>query len=664
MKASLIAALMLLSLSGVHAQTFTRKLPGKKMLEYLTKKNFPNEDAVIALNEQSYVVQSVTRYVYGYATTVPMTSESHVLIVKVFDNAGAKEYADHDFYFDAYSVTGDPAIYYARARVLKPNGNIEVMPKQDVKAVPYLKAWDGTPLIYKLIVKIPDVAPGDIIQYESFHETDNYGATLTKTFGGLFFYNNGAPTLYSNLYVTVPESYGTKFYNFPEEAIGKPKIVKKMNSDGVTEITHFWSVTNLRGIPDEPYSIPFEETSFMTAVAGASSKEKVTWNKLAGHFRDKYLSDTGNPADELQKIGMADRTSGTVKTLSTIDTLYAKLRKYFVLSDLSDLYPDKGELGDDFKKKSADASDQALIMYGILKHWGVTTNPVWIRDQRDGDYEANVPVLNWFDRLGVLATVNGKKMLYDFDRSIPTEYETPWFLQGAKVMVLGTDTCYQWNVENSDRYPPNLSFEKHMMTFAKDGTLHDSIILEYKGRPGEHLRDRFYSSDSSTVADYFKNRMMKSVLTKVSSVGVNDYLDQAHFAVASSGVSSANTQKIDSLMVVTPNDLVLSRFRSQLFSSDRHNDVDLGTPLSFDAEFTISVPPGYTYIDTVKNRTLDGPASALAVASTQVIGNSVNFVTSVVFPRPYIKLSEYKGLISFLDGALKLEKRSIVFRKK
>lgn len=664
MKSSLVAILIVFSLGSLHAQTFTRNLPGKQMQDYLTKKRFPNEDAVIVLNEQSYVVEPATRYIYGYATTVPMTSESHVLIVKVFDNAGASEYADHDFYFNAYSVTGDKATYYARARVLKPDGKVEVMPAQDVKKIAYLKAWDGTPLVYKLVVKIPDVAPGDIIQYESYHETDSYGATLTKTFGGLFFYNNGVTTLYSNLYVTVPAAYGTRFYNFPEEAIGKPKIVKQTNSNGQTEVTYFWSVTDLRGIPDEPYSIPFEESSFMTAVAGATSKNKVTWNKLAEHFQDKYLSDTGNPADELEKIGMADRSAGTVSTLATVDTLYTKLRKYFMLSDLSDLYPDKGELGDDFKKKSADASDQALIMYGILKHWGVTTNPVWIRDQRDGDYEANVPVLNWFDRLGVLATVDGKKMLYDFDRSIPTRYETPWFLQHAKVMVLGSDTCYQWSVENSDRYPPNLSYEKHTMTFAKDGTLHDSIILEYKGRQAQHLRSKFYTSDSADVADYFKNRMKDNVLSKVSYLGVNDFLDEMHFAVASSGVSSANIQKIDSLLIVTPNDLVLSRFRSQLYSSNRHNDVDFGTALSFDADFTISIPAGYTYADTVKSRTIAGPSGSFAVSTTQVIGNSVNDVTSVAFPGPYIKLSEYKTLISFLDSALKLEKRSIVFKKK
>lgn len=664
MKNWLCLFMMLVSLGGLQAQTFTRELPGKKMREFLAGKNFPNEDAVIVLNEQSYVVEPVTRYIYGFTTTVPMTSESNVQIVKVYDNAGAAEYADHDFYFAAYSVSGEKATFYARARVLKPNGDVEVMPKDDVKKIAFLKAWDGTPLVYKVIVKIPNVAAGDIIQYESYHETDAYGALLTKTFGGLFFYNNRAITLFSNLYITVPVSYGAQFYSFPEKEIGKPKIVKQTNPNGLTEVTYFWSVTNLRGIPDEPYSLPFEESSFMTAVAGASSKEEVTWNKLAAHFEDKYLSDTGNPADELKKLGMPDRKPGSVDTLATIDTLYTKLRKYFLLSDVDDLYPDKGEIGDDFKNKKADASDQALIMYGILKHWGVSTHPVWIRDERDGDCETSVPVLDWFDRLGVLATVNGKNMLYDFDRGIPAQYETPWFLQNANVMVLGTDTCYQWTVVNSDPYPPNMSYEKHTMTFGKGDTLHDSIILDFKGRQAQHLRGKFYRSDSATVADYFKSRIEKNLLSNVSYIGVNDFLDRAYFAVGSTGISSANVQKINSLLVVTPGDLVLSEFRNKLYSSNRQNPVDFGVPFSFNVEFMISIPPGYTYVDTVKNESLIGPSGAFAVTQTHMMGRSVDDVTSVAFPQPYVKLEDYKALISFIDSALTLEKRSVVFKKK
>lgn len=72
------------------------------------------------------------------------------------------------------------------------------------------------------------------------------------------------------------------------------------------------------------------------------------------------------------------------------------------------------------------------------------------------------------------------------------------------------------------------------------------------------------------------------------------------------GLSSANTQEIDSLMIVTPNDIVLSRFRSRLFSSNGQNDVDLGGPLSFDADLAVSIPPGYTCVDTSGRRLWQG----------------------------------------------------------
>lgn len=663
MKTALAILVILLSSGTLRAQKFVRNLPGKRMRDFLTTTRFPDRDAVIILNEQSYVVQPATRLYYGYGTTVPMTSVSRVLLVKVFDNAAAKKYADHEFYFDAYSVTGDKASYKARARVLKPDGEVEVMPANDIKKVAYLKSSDGTPLVYEVIVKIPDVSPGDIIQYEYSHETDDYADPLGRTFGGIFFYNSSALTLYSNLYVTVPISYGTHFYNFPEQRIGKPKVVKRTSSSGETEVTYFWSVTKLRGIPDEPYSIPFDETSFMTAVAGASSSKPVTWKSLAQHFEDKYIATAGNPADELKKLGMKSPGKDTVVSLATADSLYAKLRDYFVLSEAGDLYPEKGDIGDDFDSRKADASDQALIMYGILKHWGVKAYPVWIRDERAGDYPGNVPVLNWFQRMGVLVIVGGKKKLYDFSRSIPTEYETPWFLENAKVMVLADDSCYQWTVSSPGGFSPNLSYERHTLTFTKSGALHDLIIVDYRGRSAEHLRNKFYDSDSESVADYFKDEFDQDVLSKVKNIMVNDFLDQSQFAVELSGESAANTQKIDSLLVVTPEDYTLTRFRKELYSTKRHNGVYLGVPMSFNIEFAISVPPGYAYADTAKNDSLSGPSGSFAYVATHAVGGYVDDVMTVAFPGPYIELSQYKTLISFLDKALSLEKRNIVFKK-
>jgi len=254
-------------------------------------------------------------------------------------------------------------------------------------------------------------------------------------------------------------------------------------------------------------------------------------------------------------------------------------------------------------------------------------------------------------------------MLYDFDRSVSSRYETPWFLEGADVIVLEKDSCYQWRVSNSEPVQASLSYEKHLMTLSPNGNLHDSMLLLYRGRPAEDLRNEYYSRDSQSVAEDFKRVLAKSILSDVKSVGVNDFLDQTQFVVDASGVSDANVQSIDSLTVITPNDVILNGFRKKMFSSKRANPIDFGVPLSFRIEFQLSVPPGYLYADTLKNRSISGPADASAIATCSVFGNFVDDAVSVSLPQPYLSLAQYKSFISFLDSVLKLARRSLVLKK-
>ncbi len=311
------------------------------------------------------------------------------------------------------------------------------------------------------------------------------------------------------------------------------------------------------------------------------------------------------------------------------------------------------------KRDYGDCKDYSAALYALAHSIGLKPRIALTFRGRGDVFYPKVPV-NQFNHVLVYFRYHGRIYWYDGTdtQGIPGLTSDDLINQEALVLRKGDSRIVRIREDPGDR-------------LVLSGTL-NAAGSGFKGAVTVSFRDQyavdpFYVQsqlDSADIADYFKNRLKKNVLSSISNLGMNDFLDQMHFAVAASGISSANTQKIDSLLIVTPNDLVLSRFRNQLYSSNRRNAVDLGTALSFDADFMISIPPGYTYVDTVKSRTIAGPAGCFAVATRQVIGNNVNDVTSVAFPRPYIKRNEYKTLISFLDNALKLEKSSIVFKKK
>lgn len=190
-----------------------------------------------------------------------------------------------------------------------------------------------------------------------------------------------------------------------------------------------------------------------------------------------------------------------------VGKLYTALRKNFVLASANTLFPDGDKIDKTFDSKKANASDLAQIMYKILKKWGLDAKIVWIRDNRKGVCQESVPSEMWFDRLGILVTINGKEKLFDFNRAIPSQYEMPWFLNNTKVLVLDGDKGVFKNIRITETDKENISYEKHSLSLLNNTNLVDTVIFDYKGKPAEELRDKYYSEREEGYRKNAKRRI-------------------------------------------------------------------------------------------------------------------------------------------------------------
>ncbi|HUI31353.1 MAG TPA: DUF3857 domain-containing protein [Candidatus Acidoferrales bacterium] len=656
MKKTCVLFLVAFCFDSAAAQDFVRDLPKPEFANGITA---PTMDAVIILKEHSITVKYQDLFYGGTSVNVPTTDFQKVMIVKLLDEVGVKRYANVEFTYLERLEPEYHNAYYARARVMKPDGTVQVMPEEDVQNIVELATANNVPLIRKVIFKIPNVSAGDVIQYEY-----GYSDIALHSYGGLYFYNDQDFALFSNLYITLPYKDKTKVFSFPPDKVGDPAIQQLSVFYGSGK-TYFWTIKNLNGIPEEPYAYSFEATSLLTTFVPESDVQDSlhVWDHLAKKFYDEYIDKGKISDDEMESLSLpSDRSNSAVQS-NIVDSLYARLRKYFLLEPFNSLYPRSGDIDDLFKSRKGDASDLSYIMYKILKRWGINGKLVWVRDNIDGPYEESVPSLLWFDRLAVLVSLSNEEKVYDFNRSVSSDYETPWSIEGIKAVVLDGDTCYQQTLTDQSSEKSNISFEKHNISILKGEVTLDSLTMDFNGRPAGELRKKYYEDERGEAGSKIRSQLSESYFSKVDSVSVNDFLNERDFKETVVGVPKNNIQKIDSFMVIKLGNVILSSFREKLFTTKRRNHIYFAVPLQLKLEWNVNFPQGYRLNDHLTGGILEGVASLTATTEVHTTSNGVDISLTVDLPDTLMSVDKYQQLMSFIDMILKKADREIVLRK-
>jgi hypothetical protein len=610
-------------------------------------------DAVIILKEQSVNVENTSVNYRGMTFTGPSITTTRVFIVKLFNEAAVKKYGSVELSYRERFGNEIPCGYMARARVLKPEGQINKVNENEVNNIVTLSTPGGTPLERKLILTIPNLSAGDVLQYET-----QLNEPFSYTNGGIFFYNDRDYALFSNLNITLPNKQDYDIYSFPEDKIGTPKIQQLSKTYGSGE-TRFWSVKNLNAIPDEPYSRPFEDVSMMTCVVGkeAGRFDVSSWPKLLKRYYDDFFDKGKASSSNCEDLGLPEEK--VIASIEQVDSLYYKIKKQFRLYPYSDVFPER-EASDLIKAKKGDASELALLMMKILKRWKTESNPALIRDKRTGVWEKTVPTLEWFTRAGLIVNVNGVEKLYDFDRSIPNIYEFPSFLSEVDVYVINARDAVIKNVGVKTNPEDHGITEEHTITIGSDRSLYDSLSYSSRGRMAEQFREKHYELEMQGVKDNYRKKFLGSQFQTLDSVTVNDFYDSPECALRASGKLKASAEEIDSFLVIKPGNSVFSDFRNTLYSARRKTDIILPAALKLKLVNKIKLPGGYKLKSAVVNKNVSSPFKAEFNISSKEENGMLTVTCELVFKEEAIKQSYFKDLISLIDKAISEAGRDIV----
>jgi hypothetical protein len=645
-------------LTTSYSQEFLRELPGEDFTKQITREKFPSSDAVIILKEQSLNMTKSTIFYGGVDFEGPAVVTAKVLIAKLLTEEGVKKYGS--FEYEYYEPYGDdvPFGFEVKARVLKKDGKVSVLDKKEIKKIISLTWHDGTPLRRKVLFKIPDLAVGDIVQIE--YQLDQ---SFSEDFGGNFLYNDKDYVIFSNAYLTLPSKAEFTVKSFPEDKVGKP-VIQQMSKDLGSGKTYFWSVKNLNSIPDEPYSFPFEDQSYMTAFTvqfGWNYLDKVTdWKTLGKYFFEKVVDKGSISRGEIEDLNLPREIKNI--NFDKVDSLYSHLKKKFRVLDYNSIYPPKNfdELLDQKKGK---ATDIAFLMYKILEKWDCTANIVLIRDKRKGRYEENVPALEWFNRMGLLVTIEGKEKLYDFDPSVPITYENPWFLNSVNVFVVSKKEGYNKTISFPSTPDDNIVIEWHNLVVSPEFSINDSLVLDFSGASAENLRYKYYEKEEQDIKDNFRNLLNNSCMSKIKTLTVNDIFENSDLVITTEGKSSVIAEKVDSFLVVRLKNEIFKELKDNILTSNRRGHILFDSPFQYRYLCDIHIPRGFILKNQPGERVLNTNFKG-NFRIKFIHGDNIIRVDALLnIPNNIIPQDKYKELIGLLDNAIKAIEKDIVLKK-
>jgi hypothetical protein len=631
--------------------TFRWPLPAAADAAKLTAAAFPGSDAVILVKEQGFTEGTHTRSLFVIYNDVTVQSEA--IMVKLFNDKAVEQFGSFSYEYPHMLEKEERHVFRIRVRVMKPDGTVQVLPDTSIKQVTGVATAGGRALTDKVMYKIPSLAPGDIVQYEYSHaEPYSYKRQV------LFFYHDRYPVVTSVAYVIMEKKTEVSYKHFPPDKFGPPEV-----KDLGSAVCNVWTLNNLPAIPDEPFGRPLSEVSYLTTVVSNNEENDGNgWRPVAKNYYQENIEEGSLPSSFMEDLGLNPSLKNA--DWPQIDTLYTALRKYFRLKTTVSKYTAYKQVDKQIKNKEADASDLAFMMLKALERWKVQATPVLVRDRREGEYEMSVPSMVWFSRLALLISLNGRDVLYDFDRCIPTTYEAPWFINPSTMFAVQDTGGYHFQLKSPSTWRGHISAESHLITLKPGKRASDSVAFTLKGAFAQNKRGALYSKTGEDLDKAVRSFLEDNAVQETEHAEINNFLDEPLIRINGTGNSRGASTAIDSFLTYQPRNHLLRSFRENFTLPARHFDIDLYEPFAYNLRWLIEIPAQHRVDRLPDDAQIVGPSGATAQVSCMQHDNQVEVNAMVVFASANIPLAKYGEWRAFLDKVNNSLERQIVFRKK
>ncbi|WP_293904036.1 hypothetical protein [Sphingobacterium sp. UBA5670] len=425
-----------------------------------------------------------------------------------------------------------------------------------------------------------------------------------------------------------------------------------------------YSMKNIPAFVEEDYmtsptnfksAIYYELESIYYPSTGSKKTFSKTWKDVDTDLMNEKAFGGQLKKTDLFKTSLATILSPTDTKLEKAKKIYSYINKQIKWNNYLGKYAEVG-IEKALEKRTGNIGDINLALVTALLAADLEAYPIILSTRRNGTPNALFPVLSDFDYIIACVDIDGIKYKLDASNSYLPFGELPLQCLNERGRII-------YSKKSSDWYPLTAE-ESSDVNYLLEGTLNDQFKIKGKltisSKGNKALLKRQHIAKFNSLEEYWEKldeEMPNITLTKSSIQNLED-IDQLlieEFDVT----MDVSKQMGQDVLVLAPN--IIDRISYNPFKAqERTYPVDMGFKSKTLYSIKLTIPDQYEIVEKPQNASLALPESAAKYRYvTQVNGNQLEILQSLVFNKPVFSVDEYFSLKELYSRIIQQQKLDI-----
>lgn len=425
-----------------------------------------------------------------------------------------------------------------------------------------------------------------------------------------------------------------------------------------------YSMKNIPAFVEEDYmtsptnfksSIYYELESIYYPSTGSKKTFSKTWKDVDTDLMNEKAFGGQLKKTDLFKTSLTTIVSPTDTKLEKAKKIYGYINKQIKWNNYLGKYAESG-IEKALERRTGNIGDINLALVTALLAADLEAYPVILSTRRKGTPNALFPVLSDFDYVIACVDINGIKYKLDASNAYLPFGELPLQCLNERGRII-------YSKKSSDWYPLTAE-ESSDVNYVLEGTLNDQFKIKGKltisSKGNKALLKRQHIAKFNSLEEYWEKldeEMPNITLTKSSIQNLED-IDQLlieEFDVT----MDVSKQMGQDVLVLAPN--IIDRISYNPFKAqERTYPVDMGFKSKTLYSIKLTIPDQYEIVEKPQNASLALPESAAKYRYvTQVDGNQLEILQSLVFNKPIFSVDEYFSLKELYSRIIQQQKLDI-----
>lgn len=504
---------------------------------------------------------------------------------------------------------------------------------------------------------LPNVKPGSVIEFTYKRNSD----FITDFPNWQFQYK--IPSRYTEYRAAIPSYWIMERYM--NGYLAPQYTVKDVNQAEYTEKANRWIIQNVPAFKPEPYMTCEDDyiskinfaLAYINPPNQPSQEIMGSWQKLVNVLLTSTSFGKEITGNNFLNKKVEELTAGITEPEKKMQVIFDYVKSSIKWNGNSDFTA--FDIKDVFEKKTGSSGDINIALASMLEKAGLPVEPILLSTRDHGFIRQQIPITSQLNYVVCSVTVNGKRIFLDATEKFnPINVLPERCLNGQGILIHPVTKTFEWiNLEALTKSKTVINGD---FALQPDGELKGKITFSRDGYDAHRSRKRYSNGEVEyikTLTDGKSWDIQKSEFQAMDQV--NGAAKEIHELTISDHVTVAGD-------MIYINPLIGFHTPENPFKIEtRIYPVDFGSPFEKMVLCKLTIPEGYVIDEVPQNKILALPGGmGKYLYSITVLGNTINFTSSLSINKGLFLQTEYPVLREFYTQFIAKQNEQIVLKKK